>query len=121
MPVPSARLKTYLTGHLDFHASQRWPQLDEVTITWRGGYGYVTGHLPDQEQRHRLGLRALPSQQRKLPRHPATRRQPIRHPRTGPRLRPRPPPRRSQRLDQPPEGLTRYSTNGASPQPDEAC
>ncbi|MGH8572398.1 MAG: hypothetical protein ACREX8_07475, partial [Gammaproteobacteria bacterium] len=44
------RLKTYLAGHLDFHASQRWPQLEEVTITWRGGYGYVTGHLPGDEQ-----------------------------------------------------------------------
>ena len=40
MPVPSARLKTHVEGHLDFHASQRWPQLEEVTISWRGGYGY---------------------------------------------------------------------------------
>ena len=39
-----------LTGHLDFHASKRWPQLEEITITWRGGYGYVTAHLPDDEQ-----------------------------------------------------------------------
>jgi hypothetical protein len=33
--------------------------------------------------------------------------QPIRHPRTGPRLRPQPLPRRSQHLDQPSEGLMR--------------
>ena len=52
MPVPPARLKTYVAGHLDFHASQRWPQLEEVTIRWRGGYGYVTGHLEgDQDIR----------------------------------------------------------------------
>lgn len=50
MPVPSARLKTYIAGHLDFHASRRWPQLEEVTIAWRGSYGYVTGHQSDQEQ-----------------------------------------------------------------------
>jgi hypothetical protein len=50
MPVPSVRLKTSITGHLDFHASKRWPQLEEITISWCGGYGYVTGHLPSDEQ-----------------------------------------------------------------------
>ena len=50
MPVPSARLKTYLEGHLDFHASQRWPQLEEVTISWRGGYGYVNAYLSDDDE-----------------------------------------------------------------------
>lgn len=55
----------------DFHASKRRPKLEEITIAWRGGYGYVTGHLPGEEQLplcraalsrpgHRLGLRALP-------------------------------------------------------------
>ncbi|MGH3903952.1 MAG: hypothetical protein ACRDTE_07175, partial [Pseudonocardiaceae bacterium] len=61
MPVPSARLKTHLAGHLDFHASQRWPQLEEVTITWRGGYGYVTGHPPGDEQLPLCRLRYLGS------------------------------------------------------------
>ena len=42
MAVPTARLKTYIEGHLDFHASQRWPQLEEVTISWRGSYGSDT-------------------------------------------------------------------------------
>ena len=50
MPVPPARLKTYLEGHLDFHASQRWPQLEEVTISWRGGYGYVSAYLADDDE-----------------------------------------------------------------------
>jgi hypothetical protein len=49
MPVPSARLKTLTEGHLDFHASQRWPQLEEVTISWRGGYGYVNAYLTEDD------------------------------------------------------------------------
>lgn len=50
MPVPTARLKNLLGGRLDFYASKRWPQLEEVTIRWHGGYGYVTGFLPDDEE-----------------------------------------------------------------------
>ena len=50
MPVPSARHKTLLVGQLDLYASKRWPQLEEVTIRWHGGYGYVTGYLPGDEQ-----------------------------------------------------------------------
>jgi hypothetical protein len=61
MPVPSARLKTHVEGHLDFHASQRWPQLEEVTIRWRGGCGYVTAHLPDEQQQQLCRLRYLGS------------------------------------------------------------
>jgi hypothetical protein len=61
MPVPSARLKTHVAGHLDFHASQRWPQLEEITIAWRGGYGYVTAHLPGDEQLPLYRLRYLGS------------------------------------------------------------
>jgi len=61
MPVPPARLKTYLEGHLDFHASQRWPQLEEVTISWRGGYGYVSAYLPDDEKIPLCRLRYLGS------------------------------------------------------------
>jgi hypothetical protein len=61
MPVPSTRLKTSITGHLDFHASPRWPRLEEVTIAWCGGYGYVTGHLPGNEQLPLCRLRYLGS------------------------------------------------------------
>jgi hypothetical protein len=61
MPVPSARLKTYTVGHLDFHASQHWPHLEEITISWHGGYGYVTAHLPDKEQLPLCRLRYLGS------------------------------------------------------------
>jgi len=49
MPVPSARLKILTEGRLDFHASQRWPELEEVTISWRGGYGYVSAYLTEDD------------------------------------------------------------------------
>ena len=61
MPVPSARLKAFLEGHLDFHASQRWPQLEEVTISWRGGFGYVSAYLSDDEKLPLCRLRYLGS------------------------------------------------------------
>ena len=52
MPVPSRRLKDLIEATVDHHASQRWPALEEVTITWRGSYGYLTGYLgvSDDEQ-----------------------------------------------------------------------
>ena len=62
MPVPPAGLKTSLAGHLDVYASQRWPQLEEVAIGWRGGYGYVTGYLPDDESIPLCRLRYLGSE-----------------------------------------------------------
>ena len=49
MPVPDRRTKDQIEGELDFYASQRWPQLEEVTIRWHGGYGYVTGYLTATE------------------------------------------------------------------------
>lgn len=62
MPIPTARMKTLLGGQLDFHASQRWPELEEVTVRWRGGYGYLTGHLPGDEELPLCRLRYLGSQ-----------------------------------------------------------
>jgi hypothetical protein len=47
MPVPSPRLKELTEGTVDHHASQRWPALEEVTISWRGSYGYLTGYLSE--------------------------------------------------------------------------
>jgi hypothetical protein len=49
MPVPSKRLKELIEGTVDHHASQRWPALEEVTISWRGSYGYLTGYLSDND------------------------------------------------------------------------
>ena len=36
------RVKDDLAADLDHHASLVWPGLEEVTVRWRGGYGYVT-------------------------------------------------------------------------------
>jgi hypothetical protein len=44
MPLPSRRLKQDIADDLDHHASLHWPQLGEVVVRWRGGYGYVIGH-----------------------------------------------------------------------------
>ncbi len=49
MPVPSRRLKELIEGTVDHHASQRWPVLEEVTIRWRGSYGYLTGYLSESD------------------------------------------------------------------------
>ena len=49
MPVPSRRLKDLIEGTVDHHASQRWPALEEVTINWRGSYGYLTGYLSEDD------------------------------------------------------------------------
>lgn len=49
MPVPPHRLKDLTEATVDHHASQRWPALHEVTITWRGSYGYMTGYLSDDD------------------------------------------------------------------------
>jgi hypothetical protein len=49
MPVPPKRLKELIEGTAGHHASKRWPALEEVTINWRGSYGYLTGHLSDDD------------------------------------------------------------------------
>lgn len=49
MPVPSRRLKDLIEGTVDHHASQHWPALEEVAITWRGSYGYLRGYLSDND------------------------------------------------------------------------
>jgi len=47
--VPSRRLKEIIEGTVDHHASQRWPALEEVTVSWRGSYGYLTGYLSEDD------------------------------------------------------------------------
>jgi hypothetical protein len=41
MPVPPRRLKELVEGTVDHHASTTHPDLQEITIRWRGGYGYM--------------------------------------------------------------------------------
>lgn len=50
MPVPSTRLKEFTAGTVDHHASTRWPALEEVTISWRGSYGYLIGYLSANDE-----------------------------------------------------------------------
>jgi hypothetical protein len=49
MPVPSRRLKDLIEGTVDHYASQRWPAMEEVTISWRGSYGYLTGYISEDD------------------------------------------------------------------------
>lgn len=40
--MPPKRLKDIVEGTVDHHASQTHPDLQEITIRWRGSYGYMT-------------------------------------------------------------------------------
>jgi hypothetical protein len=41
MPAPPKRLKDLIEGTVDHHASLTNPDLQEVTIRWRGSFGYL--------------------------------------------------------------------------------
>ncbi len=41
MPVPPKRLKDLTEGTVDHHASLTHPDLQEITIRWRGSFGYL--------------------------------------------------------------------------------
>jgi hypothetical protein len=41
MPVPSKRAKELTEGTVDHHASLSHPDLQEITIRWRGSFGYI--------------------------------------------------------------------------------
>ncbi len=47
MPAPPASTKASLQQRLSGHARQRWPQLTDVQVRFRGAFAYVTGQLPD--------------------------------------------------------------------------
>jgi hypothetical protein len=49
VPIPSKRVKDDLAADLDHHASLAWPGLEEITVRWRGGYGYVTAYISEDE------------------------------------------------------------------------
>jgi hypothetical protein len=49
MPVPPRKLKDEVEDELDHYASQRWPQLEEVTIRWHGSHGYVAGYITEDD------------------------------------------------------------------------
>lgn len=41
MPVPPKRVKELAEGTVDHHASLTHPGLQEITIRWRGSFGYM--------------------------------------------------------------------------------
>ncbi len=47
MPVPSRRLKELIAGTVDHHASLTCPDLQEVTIRWRGSFGCMDAWAGD--------------------------------------------------------------------------
>jgi hypothetical protein len=58
MPVPPKRLKELVEGTVDQHASRTHPALQEITIRWRGSYGYPdawAGEGDDNDERIPLG------------------------------------------------------------------
>ena len=47
--MPGKKLKDRVADALDGHAYTRWSQLEEITTTWRGSYGYLTAWLTATE------------------------------------------------------------------------
>jgi len=57
MPVPSKRVKDITEGTVDYHAPLTHPELQEITIRWRGSFGYMTvwaGECDDSDEEIRL-------------------------------------------------------------------
>jgi hypothetical protein len=57
MPVPSKRVKEITEGTVDHHASITHPELHEITIRWRGSFGYMAawaGESDDNDEEIRL-------------------------------------------------------------------
>ena len=53
-PVPSKRVKGITEGTVDHHAPLTHPDLQEITIRWRGSFGYVdawAGEGDDSDER----------------------------------------------------------------------
>ncbi|HUH69754.1 MAG TPA: hypothetical protein VLZ05_13335 [Mycobacterium sp.] len=57
MAAPPASTKTSLQQRLSTHARQRWPQLDNVEVRFRGAFAYVTARLPDGDSMPLMRLR----------------------------------------------------------------
>ena len=50
MASPPASTRTSLGQKLRARAGERWPQLADVAVRFRGKYAYVTGQLPDGQE-----------------------------------------------------------------------
>ncbi len=47
VPTPPDSTKNSLRHRLIIRTRERWPQLAELTIRYRGQYAYINGRLPD--------------------------------------------------------------------------
>lgn len=47
MPTVPDSTKVSLQQRLSERAQDRWPALDHISVRYRAGFAYVTGHLPD--------------------------------------------------------------------------
>ncbi|HEX4812848.1 MAG TPA: hypothetical protein VFV66_08865 [Nonomuraea sp.] len=57
MPVPPNRLKERIGYIVNHHGTQHRPRLEDVTITWRGSFGYLIGwdgFLPGMNEQIKL-------------------------------------------------------------------
>ena len=50
MPAPPRRLKDLIEGTVDHHASLTHPDLQEVTIRWRGSFGCLIAWAGEGDQ-----------------------------------------------------------------------
>lgn len=57
MAAPPASTKTSLQQRLSAHAQQRWPQLDNVEVRFRGAFAYVAARLSDGDRIPLMRLR----------------------------------------------------------------
>ena len=55
MPVPSKRGKGITGGTAGHHASLTHPDLQEITIRWRGSFGYVDAWAGEGDDSDRPG------------------------------------------------------------------
>ena len=57
MPTPPESTKTSLQQKLTARARDRWSELADVRVTFRGAFAYVRGELPDGESLPLMRLR----------------------------------------------------------------
>ena len=109
MPAIPDSTKNSVTSRLAARARERWPQIEQVKVRFKGGFGYIDAIVDGEVWKlcrlkyagyaNSMGIRDLPGQPRGLPAIMAAHRNPIRHRRRRPRHRLRPLPQRPHRLD----------------------
>jgi hypothetical protein len=57
MPAIPESTRSSITLRILLHAKERWPQLENLQVTCRGGFAYATAALPGQESQPLFRLR----------------------------------------------------------------